>query len=171
MTTTNEFDSLERDLEAAFGLPVPSLEFRPAATAAPERNLRSHTIRFAAITAVAAAAVLGAVLLVPGFGSNGPQTASAQELIERSIAATDALAENPSNYHMVTVARSSGAETTTESWVGGTNRYRVEDRTTVNGITMVNGSVLANDEIWIYQGAENALVVAHGPRTLSLIHI
>jgi outer membrane lipoprotein-sorting protein len=166
---TNETGRLERDLEASFAVPVPPLEFDPgAANTLPTPVRRARAWQLGAVSAVAAA-VLAAAVVVPGIGASGPKRANAAELIERSIAATDALAANPSNYHMIAVTRSSEAETTVESWVGGQNRYRVESRSRVNGVTYLEGTAMSAEEMWIYHGPEDAPVIVHGPRLISVL--
>lgn len=168
--TTNDprTEALEHDLEDVFAVPVPPTEFRiPKAAAFPSVPSRRRR-KFAGVAAIAAA-VLGAVLIVPAFGTSGPKVASAQELIERSMAAADALATNPANYHMVSVSHSSGWEMSTESWLGGPNRYRVESVTRFDtGDTTVDGTAMVNGEMWLWQGAAAAPVVAHGPAAFSV---
>jgi outer membrane lipoprotein-sorting protein len=166
---TNETERLERELEASFAVPVPPLEFDPGAASTLSAPVhRARAWKFGAVGAVAAA-VLAAVVVFPGIGASGPKSANAAELIERSIAATDALAANPSNYHMIAVIRSSETETTVESWVGGQNRYRVESRSRVNGVTYLDGTAMSAEEMWIYHGPEDAPVIAHGPRLISVL--
>jgi hypothetical protein len=161
--TTNEFERLERDLEAAFAVETPELAFEVPISERPATH-RRFAWRTGAVTGIAAAAILGAVLVAPSFGGDGPKVASAEELIQRSIAATAALGESPENYHMVTVARSSGAENATETWSGGQNRYRTESRSTVDGAgTLVEGTAMVGGEMWVYQSNGDELRVAHGP--------
>jgi len=163
---SNETDQLEQDLVTSFAVPVPPLEFDPGAASTLRTPVhRARAWKFGAVGALAAA-VLVAVVVFPGIGASGPKTASAAELIERSIAATDALAANPLNYHMIAVSRTSESEITTETWVGGPNRYRVESRSRLNGVSYLDGTVMSAEEMWIYQGPEEALVIAHGPRLI-----
>ena len=169
MSTTNDYEGIERDLEAAFAVPVPTLRFEPPATfftPAPRHRPPGWTLAVAGF--VATAAILGAVLVGLDFGG-GTKTASAAALIQRSIAASEALATSPTNYHMISVGRGAGGETTSETWVGGTDRYRVESVTRLDtGEARVDGTAMSNGEMWLWQGPVSAPVVAHGPATVSV---
>ena len=166
--TTNEFERLERDMEAAFAVDVPELAFDVPQSERPATH-RRFAWRAGAVAGIAAAAILGAVLVAPNFGGDGPKVASAEELIQRSIAASDALAVSPTNYHMISVARSLGFETTTETWFGGADRFRVGSVTRQDGgEATVDGTAMVNGEMWLWQGSETNPVVAHGPATISV---
>lgn len=162
MKSTNEFEGLEQDLVASMALPVPAMTFE-APGPAKGRSLRRHGRTLGFGLAIAAATLLGAFLVLPNVGGGGTETANAKELLQRSVTAS--VGANAVNVtHLVTVTRTEDAEMTTESWVGGPNRYRVESRTqTTDGREFVEGSSMFDDEMWVYVGQANVLTVAHGP--------
>ena len=96
MTKTNH-DRLEQDLQSAFAVPVPELKFEVPVTPVPARRSLVRSWKFGAGAAIAAAAALVAVLIVPWPGA-GPQTANADELIARSLAAGRGVGGRPAAY-------------------------------------------------------------------------
>ncbi len=168
MTTTDpRREALEQELEAAFCVDIPALRLedalaRRAAPVAGHRRAGS-----VAGAGALAAGLVAAVAFLPGY-LGGAETVSAQELVNRSAAAS-ALRVTETNYHMVTVHRSAGNESVTESWYGGPDRNRNESRSTfATGETSFSGTAILGDEYWMYNDDDGPLRVAHGPRLFEL---
>ncbi len=124
--------ALSSDLDAAYAVPVPSNLNWDAALAAPQRSAatapvrvdRRHGRTLGFGVAVAAAVVAAVAITLPIGGGGGTQTVSAQEIIDRSIAAASGQGAGLS-YHIVEEwTYPDGEWRRAETWRDGTGKQR-----------------------------------------------
>ncbi len=160
MINTNEFDSLERDLESVFAVPVPALEFHVGAdrSIAPRATARRRGWGFAG-GATLAAGLVAAVAFLPGF-LGGAKPVNAEELLARSAEASADLQSSTTPYHMRAKFAGNGApDFIGETWSFGTQGNRSEART-LDGELMY-GQVATPSDYWMFANIDGSLRVAH----------
>ncbi len=160
MTNTNEFESLERDLESAFAAPIPALQFAaPTATLAP-RRLVPHPRRWQLAAAGAVAAGLAAAIaFLPGY-LGGATTVNAEELLTRSADASAKLKTASNPYHIRESFQGKGNQPfVTETWSFGAAGNRSETRSTDG--TLLYGQTVTPTDTWLYASVNGQLRVVH----------
>lgn len=102
--------------------------------------------------AFAASAVAAVAITLPMGGGGGTQAVSAQEIIDRSIAAVSGQSAALDSFHMVVeydYGNGSPARTS-ETWRDGESRWRTESRTTGSNGPSVFGSASNGTHAWLY---------------------
>ncbi|MEO8541709.1 MAG: hypothetical protein ABI577_18355 [bacterium] len=159
MTSTNEFESIERDLEAAFAAAVPAMHFDPPTRSrAPEHRRHSHRWQFAG-AGVLAAGFVAAIAFLPGY-LGGAKTVNAEELLSRSANASASLKSSTMPYHLRASFQGKGVDAfVTDTWSFGTQGNRSETRS-ADG-TLVNGQVATPEDYWMFATVKGQFRVAH----------
>lgn len=158
MTGTNEFESLERELEAVFAAPVPALNFAPSLRPSTARFGRRRSWQAAGIGAVAAA-LLSVVAFLPGY-FGGATTVSAEELLSRSADASAKLKTSSSPYHIRESFEGKGNQPfVTETWSFGAAGNRSETRSPDGAL--LYGQTVTPADTWLYATVEGQLRVVH----------
>jgi outer membrane lipoprotein-sorting protein len=149
---------LERDLEAVFAIPVPSLQFEPGARAVVATPNHRRRWQFAA-AGVIAAGLVAAIAFLPGY-LGGATTANAEELLNRSAQATSDLKSGSTPYHLKAAFEGQGTEPfVSEVWSFGPAGNRSESRASDG--TILNGQVATPNDYWMYTAADGQLRIAH----------
>lgn len=160
MTDTTEFESLERELEAAFAVDVPEMHFQPSSAARPA--LAGPRRRWFVGGAAAAVAVLGAIILLPGLHGGGATAVNAEELVNKSSSATASLASSAKSYHLKAIIQGKSPDAmTTETWSFGEAGNRYESTFSQKGDVESQGQVATPNDYWIWASVGGQLKVAH----------
>lgn len=170
MTTLDEFDQVERDLEDVYDTPVPTMRFEPPVARSGWRigtPTGARPWRLGLGVAVVSATLVAGVLTLPAW-SGGTAVVNAQDLLSRTGHASVSLAAIAPAYHLsttVTAAKSSGHS---ETWYRGTGEARTESTDVEDGVSVTLGTAASNGEFWLYRtrGAETIVAhIAHSDRT------
>lgn len=163
-----EETALSSDLGAAYDVPVPSnLTWEAAMAAQPllkaplvrTRGAQGRKLGFG--VAVAAATVAAVAVVLPMGGGGGTPTVSAQEIIDRSIAAASGQGAALGSYHMV-IEYDYGDGTpkmVSETWRDGESRWRTESRSIGTNGPALFGAASDGTWWWLY-GTENSVTRA-----------
>jgi hypothetical protein len=147
-------ERLERDLEAAFAVPVPPLAAPRLDRAAPghDRRSSSHPRRLRVGLAIGgvAVALAASTVALPLVGGAGTSSVNAQELVDRSSKASASLAAAGSAYHLVTQAHVRGVQSRTETWFGSRGA-RTESTQIIGGSGETWGLVDNDAGGWLYR--------------------
>ena len=163
MTTMDEFDQVERDLEDVYAAPVPGLRFEPPLARRRWRDtarMGGRPWRLGLGVAAVSATLVAGVLTLPAWGGR-TSVVNAQDLLDRTGHASVALAAIAPAYHLstvVTAARSSGHS---ETWYRGVGEARTESTSVEDGVTVIFGTAASNGEFWLYRTRGTETMVAH----------
>jgi hypothetical protein len=162
VTELDDFATLEQALESAFAVEVPALTFRQPVDSGRHSTARGHGGVFALTAGAVAVAILGAVIVLPGLFGEGATTANAEELVNRSSAATADLNSGGTTYHLrATIQGKSSGAMTSEVWSFGAAGNRTEQTFSENGVTQGNGQVATPQDYWIWASTDGQTTVAH----------
>lgn len=158
------------DFSQLLRIPVPDFGFDWPTERAQRRHRVWSGLRVAGATAGMLTVALVAAFVAPHFWSDEPKV-SAAEILAQAAAVAAGEADTPP-YHMVSAYQlapgrdyNEVTEIVTEIWYGGSDRYRLEYRSSQGpDSSYLDGNVVNGDDAWRYLQNRCELPVASDPR-------